>query len=179
MLAAQHYWQIAWVVDDLDLAIKQWQETTRIGPFFKGDHVGGIFVDARYRGNPTEIDISCAIAQAGPVQIELITQHDGAPSPYRDVYAEGLGGIHHVCTFVEDLDAECTHYQRNGFEVVLTSLVGGQTPVGYVDTRSMTGCMTELMVRGDLVSQINDTVAAAAADWDGTDPVRDMTSLLT
>lgn len=179
MLAAKQICQIAWVVDDLDTAVRQWQQTAQIGPFFVGEHVGGIFTEATHRGSPVEVDMSCAIAQAGPVQIELIKQHGGAPSPYRDVFAEGESGLHHLCSFVDDVDAECRNYQQHGFEVVMTAVVAGQTPVAYVDTRSMIGCMTELMVRDGLVVDMFTAAAAAAADWDGTDPVRDLTALMS
>jgi methylmalonyl-CoA/ethylmalonyl-CoA epimerase len=179
VLAAKQFCQIAWVVDDLDAAVRQWQQMAGIGPFFVGEHVGGIFTEATHRGKPVEVDMSCAIAQAGTVQIELIKQHGGAPSPYRDVYAEGESGLHHLCSFVDDVDAECRNYQQHGFDVVMTGVVAGQTPVAYVDTRSMIGCMTELMVRDGLVVDMFAAAAAAAAEWDGTDPVRDLTALMS
>lgn len=178
MLAAKQVCQIAWVVDDLETAIRHWQQTAGIGPFFVGEHVGGIFTEATHRGSPVEVDMSCAIAQAGPVQIELIKQHGGAPSPYRDVYAEGESGLHHICSFVDDVDAECRNYQEQGFEVVMNAVVAGQTSVAYVDTRPMTGCMTELMERGGLVVDMFAAAAAAAAEWDGTDPIRNLTVLM-
>lgn len=179
MLVGKQYNQIAWVVDDLDKAVEQWQHTARIGPFFVGTHVGAIFTEATHRGSPAEIDISCAIAQAGGVQIELIKQHGSAPSPYRDVYAEGESGLHHICSFVDDVEAECRNYQENGFEVVMNAVVAGQTPVAYVDTRPMIGCMTELMGRQGLAVQMFAATAAAAADWDGSDPVRDLSALMS
>lgn len=178
MLAAKQICQIAWVVDDLDAAIRHWQQSARIGPFYVGEHVGGIFTEATHRGNPVEVDMSCAIAQSGPVQIELIKQHGGSPSPYRDVYAEGESGLHHLCSFVDDVEAECRNYQAQGFEVVMTGVVAGQTSVAYVDTRPMTGCMTELMERTGLVVDMFAAAAAAAADWDGTDPIRNLTALM-
>ena len=117
MLPTSQFGQIAWVVDDLDAAVRHWQQTTGIGPFFVGAHIGGMITDGTYRGRPTEVDISAAIAQAGPVQIELIQQHGRAPSPYRDVYAEGESGIHHMQAFVEDVEDRCRIYREHGFEV--------------------------------------------------------------
>jgi methylmalonyl-CoA/ethylmalonyl-CoA epimerase len=173
------YSQISWVVDDLDAAVQQWQQTARIGPFFQGAHVGGIFTEARHRGRPFELDMSIAVAQAGPVQIELIKQHGAAPSPYRDAFAEGESGLHHIGGFVDDVEAECRNYQEHGFDVVMTGMVAGQTPAAYVDTRATLGCMTELMGRSDFVGAIHAAVAAAAADWDGSDPIRDFATLLS
>lgn len=173
------YCQIAWVVDDLDAAVRQWRQMTNVGPFFVGSHVGAMFTETKHRGLPVEIDISAAIAQAGPLQIELIQQHGAAPSPYRDIFAEGEGGLHHMCSFVDDVDAECRRYESVGFDVVLTSLIAGQTPVAYVDTRPLTGCMTELMGRHGLAAQMFAATAQISANWDGTDPIRDLTSLMS
>lgn len=178
MLSASQFCQMAWVVDDLDAAVKQWQETTGIGPFFMGSHIGAMITDLKHRGRSTEIDMSAAVAQAGSLLIELIHQHDGAPSPYRDVYAQGESGLHHIQAFVEDVEVQCRLYEKHGFEVVMTGLLAGQSPVAYVDTRSTIGCMTELMERGGLAEQMYGAVATISADWDGTDPIREMASLL-
>jgi methylmalonyl-CoA/ethylmalonyl-CoA epimerase len=179
MLVGKQYCQIAWVVDDLDKAVEEWQQTALIGPFFVGAHVGGMITGATHRGRPVEIDISCAVAQAGPVQIELIKPHGSGPSPYRDVYPEGEGGLHHICSFVDDVEAESRNYEQHGFQVVMRGSIAGRTPVAYIDTRSLLGCMTELMARGGPVEDMYGAIAAAATDWDGADPVRDFTTLLS
>lgn len=181
MSVGNQYSQIAWVVNDLDTAVHQWRRMSGIGPFFVGAHVGAMFGDTKHRGlSIPGIDISAAIAQAGPVQIELIQQHGSAPSPYRDVYAEGTGGLHHMCSFVDDVEAECRRYESLGYEVAMTALIAGTTPVAYVDTRSLTGCMTELMGSQGVAAQMFSATAKIAANWDGvTDPVRDLASLMS
>lgn len=178
MLVGKEFGQIAWVVDDLDKAVRQWQETAGIGPFFVGEHIGGIITNAQHRGTPVDIDMSCAVAQAGPVQIELIKQHGDGPSPYRDVFADGEQGIHHVCSFVDDVEVEIRRYQGLGFDIAMTGSIVGETPVVYVDTRPMIGVMTELMGRSGPVSTMYGAIADAADGWDGTDPVRDFAALM-
>lgn len=178
MLVGKQYCQMAWVVEDLDLAVRQWRETALIGPFFVGEHVGGMITELRYRGQAAEVDISCALAQAGAVQIELITQHGSAPSPYRDTYAEGEEGIHHICSFVEDVEAERANYEKHGFAVAMSGLIGGETPFYYMDTRSAFGCMTEMIEHHGPPVDLFAAVAAAAVDWDGADPVRDMATMM-
>ncbi|MEV6060953.1 VOC family protein [Nocardia asteroides] len=178
MHAGHQIHQIAWVVDDLDAAVRHWQQTTGIGPFYVGRHIGAMITDTLFRGRPADIDISAAIAQSGPVQIELIQQHDGAPSPYRDVFPVGAGGLHHVQAFVDDVDAACRAYQEQRLEVVMTGSVGGQTPVAYVDSRPLIGCMTELMGRQGPAVHMFAALAAVGAGWDGSDPVRDLATLM-
>lgn len=178
VLVAKQVCQIAWVVDDLDAAVRHWQETARIGPFFVGEHVGGLFAEAEHRGNPLELDISCALAQSGAVQIELIKQHGATPSPYRDVFAEGESGLHHICSFVDDIEAECHNYQEHGFDLAMTAMVAGAKAV-YVDTRPTFGCMIELMAPSEFIQRAYAGVAAAAENWDGTDPIRDFMTLVS
>ena len=42
-----------------------------------------------YRGTASGVDMQVAVAQAGPVQIELIQQHCDRPSVYRDLVEHG------------------------------------------------------------------------------------------
>lgn len=170
--------QVAWVVDDLDAAVAHWRATTGAGPFFVGRHIGAFVTDMQYRGAAADIDTSAAVAQAGSVVIELIQQHGNAPSPYREVYAEGEGGLHHMQAFVEDVAVAIRTYEELGFEVVMTGMLAGVSPVAYVDTRSAIGCMTELMEHRGPAPLMYDAIASATADWDGTDPVRDLSALM-
>lgn len=170
--------QVAWVVDDLDEAVAHWRAATGAGPFFLGRHIGAFVTDTHYRGAPAEIDMSAAVAQAGSVVIELIQQHGSAPSPFREVYPEGEGGLHHMQAFVDDVDVATRVYQNLGFDVVMTGQLAGVSPVVYVDTRSTIGCMTELMEHQGPATQMYAAIAAATADWDGTDPVRDLSALM-
>ena len=57
------------------------------------------------------------IAQAGPVQIELIKQHDDRASVYRDLFAKGESGFHQLCTVTPDYDGKKAHYERLGYEL--------------------------------------------------------------
>lgn len=170
--------QVAWVVDDIDTAVAHWRTATGAGPFFVGRHIGAMITDTHYRGAPADIDISAAVAQVGSIVVELIQQHGGTPSPYREVFAEGQGGLHHMQAFVDDVEAASQAYQGLGFDVVLTGMLAGISPVVYVDTRSTIGCMTELMERQGPASQMYAAIAAATTDWDGTNAVRDLSSLV-
>ena len=75
--------QVAWIVNDLESSIRRWIQTARVGPFFIIPHP--ILTNLQYRRHASTIDISVAVAQTGPVQVELIEQHSDGPSPYRDV----------------------------------------------------------------------------------------------
>ena len=51
-----------------------------------------------YRGTASGVNVQVAIAQAGPVQIELIKQHCDRASVYRDLIEQGESGFHQLCT---------------------------------------------------------------------------------
>ena len=51
-----------------------------------------------YRGAESKLDLQVAVAQAGPVQIELIEQFCDRPSVYRDLFGTGESGFHQICT---------------------------------------------------------------------------------
>ena len=174
MTARYQFIQGSWVVEDLETAIRQWQSTTSIGPFFINPHVK--LDRPLHRGRPAHFDTSVALAQAGPLQIELFQQHDDAPSPYRDTYAPGEQGFHHLGCFVDDIEFEIARHASQGTEIALDCYFG-DVRVVYVDTRATMGCMIELLESKPSIVTLFDYIANAAVGWDGTDPIRSIPAL--
>jgi len=143
MLALDIY-QTGYVVNDLDAAVERWRQTTGIGPFEYIRHVK--VEDGRYRGHPTSIDFSVAVAQTATMQIELIQQHDALPSCYRDVFGHGGEGLHHVAILADDFDADLARYHAAGHVSAFGGTYQG-TRFVYVDTLSALGIMVELVER--------------------------------
>lgn len=162
--------QQAFVVSDIDAAMERWTTTFGVGPFFCNRDVQ--VEDPRYRGEPATFRFAGALAQAGPVQIELIQRLDDEPSCYRDLYPGDTEGFHHVAVFVDDLDAEIERYTAQGFEVAFSGVSRGMR-FAYVDTSSALGIMVELLEDVPIVRASFAMIAEAGRDWDGTDPVRD------
>ena len=169
MASNGNFYQVAWVVDDLTGAVRRWLNTTGVGPFFVIEHVPN--ENLLYRGEPVELDMSVAWAQAGAMQVELIQQHNDGPSAYRDSVPAGHDAMHHVGGVTDDFDAEMARYREAGVAVPYESSSGG-IRVAYFDTREAIGCMTELEERHPATEGLRAMVAEAAADWDGTDPIR-------
>ena len=67
----REFFQNAWVVDDLSAAIDQWVTKLGVGPFFVTEY-RDVFSDVVYRGVPGLLNMKVALAQNGPIQIELI-----------------------------------------------------------------------------------------------------------
>ena len=73
--------QNAYYVPDLDEGIVRVHALWGLGPFFVRRHIE--LENVTYRGSPSELDISAAYTQSGDLMIELVTQHNGAPSIFR------------------------------------------------------------------------------------------------
>lgn len=167
---SRNYMQICWVVPDLHKAIDNWARTAGVGPFFYFEDV--TYENGVYRGQPWKpVRFHAAIAQAGEMQIELVTQIDDGPSMFRELVPAGESRLHHMSTYTHDFEADLDHYRRAGAEVVFTGLMKG-APVCWLDTVSTLGFMTELITANPLKEQVFARFREAAASWDGVDPIR-------
>lgn len=157
--------QNAYYVNDLDEAIERWHRLWGIGPFFVRRHI--VLPEVSYRGKPSRLDISAAYVQAGPIQVELVTQHDDTPSAFRDMFTANQEGFHHVAVIPDDYATLVAEYSKQGFPVATELRTASGRGAAYVDTRAMLGHMVEIYVVSDSLTQLYRDVAAAADTWDG------------
>jgi len=165
------FFQLGHVVDDVVSAATRWVQTFGIGPF----HVLPVVEQrADYGGEVRTVKIQVAVAQAGPVQIELIQQHCDTPSIFTEWSRGGTSAVHQIATLTSDYGAKTAHFKALGYSIAAES-VGGGFRVAYIDTAAEFGFYTEVVEAPpgfvDQVRSISDT----CADWDGRDPVRIMT----
>ena len=133
--------QHAYLVNDLEQACTRWSELLGAGPFLLVPHHRTDRFS--YRGTDTEADVSYAFGYLDDQMIQFIQQHDDAPSIYRDMYASGEEGFHHIGLLVDDFEAELKRFNAAGFETACRLYADG-VDAAYVDTRSVTGGFTEL-----------------------------------
>lgn len=157
--------QNAYYVRDLDAAIARWHALWGLGPFIVRRHIA--LPDVRYRGAPSTLDISAAYVQCGEIMVELVTQHDDAPSAFREMYARDQEGFHHVAVIPDDYDALLAHYARAGFETVTELRTASGRGAAYVDTRAMLGHMLEVYWPSAGLLKLYADVKAASEQWDG------------
>ena len=162
------FFQNAWVVDDLEVAIKQWVNELGVGPFFVTEYRDA-FQDVIYRGERGVLDMKVALAQNGPVQVELI-EPSSTPSAYRDSVKSGTG-FHHMCAWSEDVSADVAYLESLGYPAANTAKVR-DIEFAYVDTRPLLGCMLEFVTVNAPTQARFAEIAAAGEHWDGTDPIR-------
>ena len=161
--------QNAYFVNDLDAAIDRWHRLWNIGPFIVRRHIA--LPDVRYRGKPSTLDISAAYVQAGSIMVELVTQHDATPSAFREMFAPGDEGFHHVAVIPDDYDALLAQYAAQGFDVVTELRTASGRGAAYVDTRALLGHMVEVYWPSEGLIKLYRDVADAAANWDGRELV--------
>jgi len=156
--------QNAYVVTDIEAAARRWNETFGIGPFVLLENIR--LPNVLYRGQPAEMELSAALAQAGNIQVELIQQHSDGPSCYRDVYAEGEEGFHHVAMLCEDFDKEFARYEAMGCPAAMSFGTDG-TRTAYMDARNQIGSMVELYSDYQGIRDLYRMVAEVAETWPG------------
>ncbi len=161
--------QLGYVVDDAIAAARKWSEAFGVGPFFVQEYRES---PCSYRGERTAVSLQIAVAQAGPVQIELIAQLCDRDSVYREFRRTGHTVFHQVCTLVDDYPATLERYRRRGYEIACEFLLEAGPAVAYVDTVADFGFYTEVVGRTEAFVAHLCEVAEAARHWDGTDPVR-------
>jgi methylmalonyl-CoA/ethylmalonyl-CoA epimerase len=162
--------QLAYVPADFDAALLFWTKTMGAGPFFALNHVK--LEDTRYQGAPVEIDFSMALGYWGDIQIELIRQHNDAPSIYKAWRDAGREGLHHVCILVDDMAAARRASAEAGAVIAQEAKVSGGGEVIYVDTGGGPGTMVEILKPGPGSRDFFAMMREAARGWDGRDPLR-------
>lgn len=173
-MASTNFVQAAWVVADLDAAMRSWITTAGVGPFFVNSDVK--LDRARYRGSPTSVAFRTALAQSGSIQIELIEQLNDEPSVYRDVVPRGESGFHHMGMFATDVDAELERFRAMDATIAFEGFFG-DVHIAYVDSRSRVGFMIEMFDHKPALDDLFAQVSQAAHSWDGRDPIRSLSSL--
>ena len=162
--------QNGYVVRDIEAALKHWTEVLGVGPFFYFERAP--LTDFRYRGEPSPIEVSIALANSGALQIELIQQRNRAPSMYRDFLAAGREGLQHVAYWTEDFDADLERARRAGYEVGQSGCVGESGRFVYFATEAHPGTVVELSEISGTKGRFFAHLAEAARQWDGSEPIR-------
>jgi hypothetical protein len=172
MLTGQPVRQIAYYVDDIRAAAARHVATFGSGPFFVMDLPP---LPAVYRGQPIVLDQPAAVGQWGHMQVELIQENGDGPSILHELYPRATGryGLHHMAIFVDDLETAVTHCARQGLkEVMRVTPPGLDMSAVFIDAVATHGHFFELYEPIPALVALYAHVAAAAVDFDRSDPVR-------
>ena len=162
--------QNGYVVRDIERAMDHWTRTLGVGPFFFIEEVP--VRNFRYRGAPSDLRMSVALANSGPLQIELIQQRNRAPSMYLDFLADGKEGLQHLAFWAEDFDAVLEKAARLGFREGHSGEIGRDGRFAYFDSPDRPGSVIELSEVSGPKGKFFAAVREAAETWDGSTPIR-------
>ena len=162
--------QNGYVVRDVEAAMRHWTEVLGVGPFFYFERVP--IEDFRYRGEPSPLEVSIALANSGALQIELIQQRNDAPSMYRDFLAAGREGLQHVAYWTESFDQDLARYEKAGHGIGQSGRIGESGRFVYLDTEAHPGTVVEISEISGPKGRFFAHIAERARDWDGSDPIQ-------
>ncbi len=167
--------QYAYVVEDLDRAMREQHELLGVGPWFLTDPFTPAV--ARYRGKPTRLTAQLAFAFSGHVMIELIKQHDDSPSVFREVVERSGYGFHHFGLNTPDFDASVARLRKEGYEEAYYDVFGDDVRVMYFDTTDRLPSMTEFVELTPGWEALKTAMWSATLNWDGSRPIRAFSEL--
>lgn len=169
--------QLAWVVHDIGAAMNHWSRMLGVGPWFHKPRVG--VTRFRHQGREAAAhelpDLSIAFANSGALQLELIAQHNDAPSMYRSHLLRHGPGMQHIAFWTEDFDAQVRRLLDAGYVEGHAGQVGDRGRFGYYVHTAMPGNVVEVSEQSGGKAEFFRQVREAAVDWDGRDPVRVVT----
>lgn len=161
------------VVASLDEAFDHWIGNLGIGPFFRISHIP--LESFEYRGKGSPVDLSVAFANSGDMQIELIEQHNSAPSPYRDFLDRHGPGLQHYSVWSAAYDQDMKRLSARDVRILASGVAGNGTRFAYFAGADDSQPIMEIADLSAASSELFDMIREEAARWDGSDPVRSLT----
>ena len=163
--------QNGYVVRDIEAALTHWTEVLGVGPFYYIERVECDWFT--YKGEPSPVEMSIALANTGDLQIELIQQRNDAPSMYMDFLNAGREGLQHMSYWTTEFQADYDRAVAAGYKVGHEGQIGGpQGRFVYFDTETHPGTVIEMSDISGAKGKFFEHIRKAAADWDGSNPVR-------
>jgi Glyoxalase/Bleomycin resistance protein/Dioxygenase superfamily len=128
--------QLAWVVPKgtFEKHVDHWVNSLGVGPWIVVEKPP--VINVVHRGQPSHLDFSFAIAHMGTIQVEIIEQHDDAPTTYSEFMTatNGEGGLHHIAFWPDDIEAAQEQVKQLGWSLVTSAQIGERARFRYYDT---------------------------------------------
>ncbi len=162
--------QLGFIAHDLDRSMDYFVDAWGIGPWYT---LRGVTNRMLYKGREVEIEMSIALANSGDMQFEIVAQHNDVVSLYSDAltHAQGLH-VQHVAVWHEDVEAIERAAHGKGWASIFENLGGPGRSVFVAHPDAPMVCI-EISDLDPFKEKVRETIRQIAADWDGTDPVRE------
>lgn len=160
--------QLGFVVRDLDAAMAHWLAHTSAGPFVLMP--GQQFDGWSFLGQPQDLVLDIAFAQAGAVMLELIRPRGPWPNVYGEAPPIEDCVLHHFGMLVADIEQSAAALDA---PLVTAARIDASAELRYFDCRDRFGVHLELISDTPSVRAFFDLSEDLARDWDGSSaPVR-------
>ncbi len=161
--------QIAYLVENLDAAIRHWIDFAGVGPWtvYKNASMRGHF-----RGVETVVNMDVGLSYQGELQIELIRVTSRTPSPYQDAAGRTLVGMHHIAWHSRDIDGDVAKAEERGLTPAFV-VSNGAVRVAYMESAQEPGLLLEFIEAAPIVLEGFAAGVKASREWDGArDPIQ-------
>jgi methylmalonyl-CoA/ethylmalonyl-CoA epimerase len=141
--------QIGFVVRNLDEVVQQYWKLLGIGPWHFYTYGPPLVKTMSYHGRPVQYSMRIALANIGPLRIELI-EPVGGETVYAEFVREHGYGVHHLGLLVEDMTSALSVASAAGLPMTMDGAGFGKDGDGhyaYLDTEALIGTTLELIER--------------------------------
>lgn len=121
--------QVAYVVRDLDRAVRSWADDLGVGPWSIWTMRPPALQDTRYAGHAAAFGLRHALAWSGQLQFELVQPLEG-PSIFADQLDRGGEGFSHIGKVVPDHAAAVADHLARGYQPLQSARGFGQSQDG-------------------------------------------------
>lgn len=165
--------QNGYVVKDIDSALKHWTKGLGVGPFFTFN----IDMVTESFGAECHVELKMAVSYWNDVNIELTEPISEANTPHRDFLQRGREGLQQLGVTTKEFNRTHDRLLQAGFKRIMTGhMEGGQ--IGYYNTdENFAGTLIELVEETPFFMDMLTRLKTAAANWDGTNPIRPLEQL--
>lgn len=141
--------QIALVVEDLDETVKNWHHYFGVGPWHFYTYGKPLVKRMTRHGKPADYKMRVALANVGPMRIELIEVLQG-DTIYQEFIDKHGYGVQHLGVLVKDMKTALEQAKAEGFEMTQDGAGFGPDDDGhyaYLDTEKLFGTTIEFIER--------------------------------
>jgi methylmalonyl-CoA/ethylmalonyl-CoA epimerase len=141
--------QIALVVKNLEQTVRNWVDVLGVGPWHFYTYGKPLVKRMTRHGQPAEYRMRVALANVGPMRIELIEHMEG-DTVYQEFVDQHGYGVHHLGVLVEDMALALEQAKTAGFEMTQDGAGFGPDDDGhyaYISTEKALGTTFEFIQR--------------------------------
>ncbi|MXO89941.1 VOC family protein [Pontixanthobacter aquaemixtae] len=163
----------AFVFPDFDAALERFS-AGGIGPFWTMES-GGMGI---YRGEEHPLSMDVAFFYSGDTCFEILSPHGDQKSAYGEFLERNpAGGLHHIAYYSEDFDTTLSRSAEAGKPLTIVQefrLPGSDEMVEiYCEPTDAKNPILFQFVRHGPFDAWFEAMHREAANWDGSDPIRD------